>query len=161
MPVLDWILLAVLGASFLLGAWRGLVFELLSLAVWVAAFIVAQWFAPDVAERLSMVSSNEAVRFVVAFALVFVVVAFAGGLVASLLKKLVDAVGLRPVDRSMGALFGLVRGIVLLLAFAVVMDISPLKNSDWWRESVGAGLLTTALKDLRPLLPEGMGKYLA
>ena len=160
MPVLDWILLAVLGVSFLLGAWRGLVYEVLSVLVWVAAFIVAQWFAADVAYRLPMVSDNEAVRFVVAFALVFIAVAFAGGLLASLVKKLVDAMGMRPVDRAMGALFGLVRGLVLLLALAVVMDITPLKNSTWWRESVGAGLLTTALKDLKPLLPDGMGKFL-
>ena len=161
MPVLDWILLAVLGVSFLLGAWRGLVFEVLSVLVWVAAFILAQWFAPELASHIPLSGVSDAVRFVIAFALVFIVVAFAGGLLASLVKKLVDAVGLRPVDRTMGALFGLVRGVVLLLALAVVMDITPLKNSDWWRESVGAGLLTTALKDLRPLLPEGMGKYLA
>ena len=160
MPMLDWILLAVLGVSLLLGAWRGLVYEVLSVLVWVAAFIVAQWFAPDVAGRLPLSGVSDAVRFVVAFALVFIGVAFTGGLLASLVKKLVDAVGLRPVDRTMGALFGLVRGLVLLLALAVVMDLTPLKNSVWWRESVGAGLLTTALKDLRPMLPEGMGKFL-
>jgi membrane protein required for colicin V production len=160
MPMLDWILLAVLGVSLLLGAWRGLVYEVLSVLVWVAAFIVAQWFAPDVASRLPLSGVSDAVRYVIAFALVFIGVAFTGGLLASLVKKLVDAVGLRPVDRTMGALFGLVRGLVLLLALAVVMDLTPLKNSVWWRESVGAGLLTTALKDLRPMLPEGMGRFL-
>ncbi len=161
MPVLDWILLGVLGASFLLGAWRGLVYEVLSVLVWVAAFFVAQWFAPEVAPHLPLGSFSEAARFVVAFGLVFILVAFAGGLVASLVKKLVDAVGLRPVDRSMGAVFGLVRGVVLLLAVTVVVGLTPMKDAAWWRESVGAGLLTTALKDLRPLLPDSMGRFLA
>lgn len=161
MPVLDWILLGVLGASFLLGAWRGLVYEVLSVLVWVAAFLLAQWFAPEVAAHITVGGMSEAVRFVVAFAVVFILAAFAGGLVASLVKKLVEAVGMRPVDRSMGALFGLVRGVVLLLAFTVVVGLTPMRESAWWRESVGAGLLTTVLKDLRPLLPDSMGRFLA
>lgn len=47
MALLDWGLLAVLALSMLLGAWRGLVFEVLSLAGWVLAFVVARWFAGD------------------------------------------------------------------------------------------------------------------
>ena len=41
----DWILLGVLLASMVVGLWRGLVYEVLSLAGWVAAFFVAQWWA--------------------------------------------------------------------------------------------------------------------
>ena len=52
MHALDWIFLVVLGASLLIGAWRGLIFELFSLAGWVAAFFAAQWFAADVGQRL-------------------------------------------------------------------------------------------------------------
>ncbi len=83
--------------------------------------MLAQWFAPEVAAHITLGDMSDAVRFVVAFALVFILAAFAGGLVASLVKKLVEAVGMRPVDRSMGALFGLLRGLVLLLAFTVVV----------------------------------------
>ena len=45
MAALDWIFVALLLASMLMGAWRGLVYEFLSLAGWVVAFVVAQWFA--------------------------------------------------------------------------------------------------------------------
>lgn len=54
MTATDWFLLAVLGASLLLGAWRGLVFELMSMLGWVAAFVLAQWWAPELAPRLPM-----------------------------------------------------------------------------------------------------------
>ena len=54
MPMLDWVFLAVLAASLLLGAWRGLVYEVLSVTSWVAAFIVAQWLAPDAAAAESL-----------------------------------------------------------------------------------------------------------
>ena len=45
-------------------------------------------------------------------------------------------------------------------ALAVVMDMTPMKSSPWWQTSTGAGLLSTALKGLRPVLPEAFGKYL-
>ena len=47
MTALDWLFLAVLAASLLIGAWRGLVFELLSLLGWAVAFVAAQWLAAD------------------------------------------------------------------------------------------------------------------
>ena len=160
MPVLDWILLGVLGASFLLGAWRGLVYEVLSVLVWVAAFFVAQWFAPEVAAHLPQGSMSEAVRFVVAFGLVFILTAFAGGLVASLVKKLVEAVGMRPVDRLLGAVFGVARAAVALLVLAVVVHLLALSGSAWWQTSQSAVVLDAALQGLKPALPEKLASYL-
>ena len=99
MPTLDWIFLAVLLISLVVGAWRGLVYELFSVANWIVAFVLAQWFAPEAARWLPMSSASEVVRYAVGFVLVFVLSLFAGGLVAFLMSKLVQAVGLRPVDR--------------------------------------------------------------
>jgi membrane protein required for colicin V production len=156
----DWILAAVLLASLAIGAWRGLVYELMSLAGWVAAFFVAQLFAPQAAEWLPMGKAAEPVRYAAGFVVVFVATAFAAGLLSWLAKKLIDAVGLRPVDRTLGAAFGLVRGIVLLLAAAVVVNMTQLQSSAWWQESKGAPVLTAALKGLKPALPEEFAKYL-
>jgi len=156
----DWILLAVLAASLLLGVWRGLVYEVLSVIGWIAAFLLAQWFAPDVAEKLPMQSSSETLKFAAAFVLVFVVSVFAAGLISTLMKKIISVVGLRPVDRILGAVFGLFRGLILLLALSVVVHMTALQESDWWLESKGAPMLMTLLKGLRPMLPEKFGAYL-
>ncbi len=160
MAAVDWILLAVLVLSLVLGAWRGLVYEVLSVLGWVVAFFVAQWFAPEVAARLPIQSASNPVRYAAAFVLVFIVAVFAAGLLAFLLKKLVEAVGLRPVDRVMGAGFGLLRGLILLLAATVVIDMTGLKTTEWWRESRGAAMLMATLKGLQPVLPEKFAKYL-
>ena len=160
MTATDWFLLAVLVASLLLGAWRGLIFELMSMLGWVAAFVLAQWWAPELAPRLPMGGASEPVRFAAAFALLFVAVAFGGGLVATVTRKLVESIGLRPVDRTLGAAFGMIRGLVLLLALAVVINMTPERSSLWWQTSNGARLLSTALKGLRPVLPEVFGNYL-
>ena len=96
-----------------------------------------------------------------AFVLVFVAAVFAAGLLAFLLKKLVESIGLRPVDRTMGAAFGLVRGVILLLAAAVVINMTTLDKSAWWQDSHGAPVLTATLKGLKPVLPEKFAKYLS
>ena len=160
MTPLDWILAGVLFFSLLLGAWRGLVYEVLSVLGWAASFFAAQWFAPQVASVLPWESASEPVRYAAAFALVFVAALFGAGLLAALLKKVVDAMGLRPVDRTLGAAFGVLRGMILLLAATVVIDMTALKASAWWQDSVGGQTLMAALTGLKPMLPGQFARYL-
>ena len=54
----DWVLLAVAAASVLVGLWRGFVFEVLSLAGWVAAWFAAQWASPQLAPHLPVVMAG-------------------------------------------------------------------------------------------------------
>ncbi len=143
-----------------IGAWRGLVYEVFSVLGWALSFYLAQWFAPDVASRLPLQGASEPVRYAAAFVLVFVVAVLLAGLVAVLFKKMVEAIGLRPVDRTLGAAFGLVRGVILLLALTVVVNMTAFKSSIWWQQSRGAEVLTAALKGLKPVLPEQFAKYL-
>jgi len=160
MATLDWVFVAVLAVSFLVGAWRGLVYEVLSVMSWIAAFIVAQWLAPEAAGWLPVDRAPEAGRYAMGFIVVFIAVVFAGALLAWLIKKVIEAVGLRPVDRTLGAAFGLVRGAILLMAVAVVINMSPARSALWWTESKGAGVSLAALKGLKPVLPEKFGQYL-
>ena len=161
MTTVDWVFLAVLTFSMLLGAWRGLVYEVLSVLGWAVSFYAAQYFSPVVAGWLPLQSSSETLRYAAAFVLVFIAAVFIAGLLAFLLKKLIESIGLRPVDRTMGAAFGLVRGVILLLAAAVVVDMTALEKSVWWQESKGAPVLNATLKGLKPMLPEQFAKYLS
>lgn len=160
MAILDWIFLVVLVFSFLLGAWRGLVFEVLSLLSWIAALVLAQWLALDVAAKLPLSGASASVQYAAGFVLVFVAAIFVGGLLASAIKKMLAAVGLAPADRALGAIFGMVRGVVLLLAATVAVGMTPLRGDEAWKNSVGAGIAHAALKGLKPVLPEMFGKYL-
>lgn len=156
----DWIFTAVLLLSMVVGAWRGLVFEVLSLVSWVVAFVLAQWLAPDAAQWLPLDTASEVVRYAAGFVLVFVAAVFVGGLVAFLVKKWITAVGLRPVDRLLGAAFGVVRGVVVLLVVAVVVGMTPLRSAPWWQGAVGPQGATVLLHTLKPVLPQDFGKYL-
>lgn len=156
----DWILLAVLCVSCLLGLWRGLVQEVLSLAGWVAAFYLAQIYAPFAAARLPMSGSSDMLKHAAGFVAVFIAVLIATVLVSWVIKKLVSAVGLGPLDRLLGGLFGLLRGGVLLLAVTVVVGMTPLRESDAWQQAQGTGWLQQLLHLLKPVLPADFGKFL-
>ena len=160
MVALDWIFLAVLLLSLLIGAWRGLVYEVLSLASWVAAFVLAQWFAPMVAEHLPMAGSSETIRYAAGFALVFIAAVFALSVLTWLISRLFQVPGLRPADRVLGAVFGALRGVVVLLATAVLVGMTPMQGDAWWKESVGGAWATATVKSLKPSLPQEFARYL-
>jgi membrane protein required for colicin V production len=160
MPALDWIFAAVLLLSMLMGAWRGLVYEVLSLINWIAAFAVAQWLALDVALRLPMSGASDMVRYAAGFVLVFIASVMLGGLIAAVVRKLIATVGLRPVDRVLGAVFGLTRGLLLLLLGTALVNMTPLKDSSAWQESVGARAALVVLKGLKPVLPRDLDRFL-
>jgi membrane protein required for colicin V production len=150
---LDWILLAVLLLSCLIGMWRGLVYEALVLAGWVAAYFVARWGAAVAGGWLPMNATEPALRYWVGFALLFVVTAFLCAMLAWLARRCVRALGARTVDRTLGALFGLTRGVALLLVVAALVGLTPLHEEPWWTASVGAHWLERALAELRTKLP--------
>lgn len=160
MAVLDGVVLGILVVSMLLGAWRGLVFELFSLVGWVAAFFVARLFAQDVAARLPLQGFDSAVQYGVGFVLTFVLAVFVWGLLSALAKKLIEVVGLRPVDRTLGAVFGLLRAVVLVLVLAVVVVSTPLHAQNWWTQSLAAPWLAQAVANILPALSVDWGGLL-
>jgi membrane protein required for colicin V production len=157
----DGVLGGILLLSLVVGAWRGLVHELMSLAGWVAAFFVAQWLAQDVAQWLPLWrEAAPQVRYALSFVLVFVASMFAAALVSWLLGKVVSTAGLKPVDRSLGGIFGLVRGVVVLLVLAVVVHLLGMRSQDWWQDSRVTPVLGTLLAGLKPVLPQAMQAWL-
>ena len=156
----DWVCIAVLALSLLIGVWRGLVVEVLSWLAWLAAFVLAQWFAPELAAMLPMSGAAEPARYAAGFVLVFIATLLAAALLGLVLSKLLSAVGLGAINRLLGALFGLMRGVVLILAATVVVGMTPWKSAPLWQSSVGARWATALLGTLKPVLPQEFGKYL-
>jgi len=157
----DWILLAVLVFSMVLGLWRGIAQEVMSLAGWVAAFYLAQFYAPSMAQWLPMQGSSEMLRFAAGFVVVFVGVLVAQVLITGVVKKMLSVVGLGPLDRLLGSLFGLLRGIVLLLAATVLIGMTPMRESQAWQQAQGSQWLKALLHVCKPVLPADFGKYIS
>ena len=155
----DWALIAVLTLSVVVGLWRGLVFEVLSLVGWIVAFIAAQMFAVQAAAFVPVGTPGSAFNHGVAFLGVFVLALLVWAVGSRLARMLIHATPLQPVDRALGGVFGLARGAVLLLVVATVVMLSPAQRSLAWQHSQGAAWLATVLQGLKPVLPEAIGRH--
>ena len=157
---LDWLMLAVMGVSLVVGLVRGFVFESLSLAGWVVAWVGAQWAAPLLAPSLPVGEPGTPLNHGAAFALAFVVALIVWALLARLVRMLIHATPLSLIDRLLGAGFGILRGLVILLALASVVALTPAVKSEAWQASQGARILSKTLSALKPLLPESAARLL-
>jgi membrane protein required for colicin V production len=149
------ILVVSVGISLL----RGLSREMVSLGVWVGGFILATYFGSYVAgfmpEGLQPLWSA-----LLGFLIVFGVVLLVGWIVNMALSSAVRASGLAPADRALGSLFGLVRGLVFVLAIVLLGGLTPLPRQPFWRDALLSGPFETAALALRPYLPARLGQHL-
>ena len=113
MTAFDFAVIAIFLLSLLLGLWRGLVYEVLSLLGWPLAFVLSRMFAGDVAPM--MPGTQDVVQIALAYAVVFIAALIAWAILVWLVSKLVKAVGLGWLDRVLGGIFGLVRGGLVVL----------------------------------------------
>ncbi|HJV62615.1 MAG TPA: CvpA family protein [Albitalea sp.] len=156
----DLMFLGILLLSIVVGLVRGLVFEVLSLLGWLAAYVAAQWLAPEVAPHLGIGRSGSALNHAAAFALSFVAALIVWGLAARLVRMLIRATPLSPVDRVLGATFGAARALVVMLAITTVVMLTSLAKAPAWQASRGAVWLHEALYGIKPVLPAQIAAHL-
>ncbi|MGH8494163.1 MAG: CvpA family protein [Moraxellaceae bacterium] len=130
----DVIILGIIAISMLLGVFRGLVREAFSLTGWVAAYMVARLFHAPLEQMLSDVISTPSLRLVVAWGGLFIATLLLAFIAGYMVMSLMDAAGLRGIDRFFGAIFGCLRGLILVLALLLIA--APFVSRDtWWREA--------------------------
>lgn len=128
----DYAVIAIFLISLLLGVKRGLVYEVLSLLGWPLAFVLSKWFAANIAP---MMPGEETMRAVLAYALVFIAALIVWIVAVRLLSKLVKAVGLGWMDGMMGALFGLLRGALVVLVLVWLGGLTRFPEQPFWRDA--------------------------
>ena len=107
-----------------------------------------------------MAGATETIQYAAGFVVVFIIAMFAGSLVTWLISRLFQVAGLRPADRVLGAIFGALRGVVLMLVAAVLVGMTPMQHDAWWTQSVAGQWASATVKGLKPVLPHEFGRYL-
>ncbi len=158
MTAFDYAVIAVVVLSVGMGWWRGLVYEAVTLLSWVVAYMLSRGLAADVAIYLPAALDGEVTRTAVAFALLFVVVLMLGSILAWALSKVVQSTELASLDGSLGALFGLLRGVVLVLVLVLLAGMTELPRTTAWRDALSSGTLETVAVEARTLLPDGLAQ---
>jgi membrane protein required for colicin V production len=153
----DYAVLCVLGLSLLVGVLRGLLREVVTLAGWIAAFVLATGFSGWLARYMPQ-SLGPMLAQLLAFAAIFVGVLIAAGLTGLVLALIARSAGLGASDRVLGGAFGAARGMLIVLAVVLVAGLTPLPREPFWRDAVLSGPFETAVVALRPFLPEDLGR---
>ena len=135
MSTFDYVLLAMLLASALVGILRGLIREAMSLAIWVLALWCAARFDAQVAELFSNTLKDPLWRLWAARLAVFVGVLFAGSVLAWIVSYFVRRSVITGTDRTLGMLFGLARGVLLAGILVLALELGGFAAEPWWRES--------------------------
>ncbi|MCH8551363.1 MAG: CvpA family protein [Natronospirillum sp.] len=134
MVVVDWIIVVVVVLSALISLKRGFVKELLSLATWVAALVIAVIFSERLAGLMVGLIATESWRLAAAFALLFILTLIVGAMVNHLIGELVRMTGLSGLDRTLGIVFGLLRGVIIVIALLAIARLFALDGT--WQGSV-------------------------
>jgi len=128
MSPVDIAIIVVVLVSALIGIFRGFIREVLSLASWLVALYVAYTFAAQGAVYLEPYISQKELRGIASFAAIFVCTLIVVSIISYIIYRLFALAGITGLDRSLGAIFGLVRGAVvvaLLILAATFMDFTP------------------------------------
>lgn len=154
MTSLDYLILAVLLISSGLGLLRGIIKEVLSLIAFVAAFLGALNWGPYVAQQVgSWFSAHPLFVSAVAYIVVFIAVLLLVGMLNLLLTTVIDKTGLSPADQGLGVVFGLLRGLVLVLAVVALASYTALRQEPWWQQSVLIPLAEEGIAQVKLWLP--------
>ena len=156
----DFVVLAILAVSGTLGLVRGLLKELLSLVAYVLAFTAAIWWGPTVYGWLAPYIETTVVRMGISYAAVFIVVLLGVGLVNMTLSALIRTTGLGPADHGLGGVFGLARGLLIVLVLVALAGYTPLPNEPWWRDAMFSHSATQAVQHLKSWLPPSLATWL-
>lgn len=158
MTAFDYVVIAVLGGSVVLGLWRGVVSEVLALLAWVVAFFAARQFGQDAGVLFARWIGDGSLRVAAGMVAVGLGVLLGFGIARLVLSLVLRAVGLGLVDRFLGGAFGVFRGLLIVFAGVLAGGMTQLPKQGWWREARLAPPLETAVIAARPWLPPDVAK---
>lgn len=156
MTAFDYLVLLVMACSIIISTLRGLVREVLSLASWIVALVVANAYGEALATMLPEMIPGDSTRLIVAFIALFIGTRLLMALVARTLSEVIKVSGLTLVDRGLGSFFGAARGVVIVLAVVLLCGTTSIPQQAFWKEAVLSPWAEAAAQSVMPYLP---GKF--
>ena len=156
----DFVLLAILAISVFLGLLRGLLKEVLSLVAYASAFLAAIWWGPTVSDWSAQWISQPFVSMALAYLGVFIAVLLSIGFVNMTLSALLNKTGLTPADHGLGAMFGLLRGVLFVLILVILAGYTPLPEEPWWKNAMFSKQVVSVVQQIKLRLPPPVNDWL-
>lgn len=152
MTEFDYALIGIVSVSVVVGLWRGAVYEVLSFVGWPVAFLVSRYVAPQLSSALPL--ESEQTRVALSYVAVFFMVLLLWAMLAWLLSKLTKATGLGLIDGVLGAVFGVARGLLVVLALVWMAGMTHIPEQRFWREARFSGTVEVMALKTKLWLPD-------
>ena len=158
MLTFDYVVIGIVAVSLFWGLWRGVVSELVALAAWGIGIFAGIEYGAVTGQALYAGVNDPTLRMLAGCATVFVGILLAMALIGMVVRSMVKALGLSLSDRLLGALFGLVRGLLMVLVLVAAGGMTSAPQQTWWKSAMLAAPLETAVMGIKPMLPEDLAK---
>ncbi len=159
MVAADFIVLGIIFISIIISLMRGFVKEALSLTGWLVSLWVAMTFSSGMAELFGNSIKDPTLRLLAAFVSLFVLSLIIGAIINYFAIQFVQRAGLTGVDRTIGAVFGFLRGILLVTIIVMLLGLTTLPKESWWDESFFMFRFEVIATWLKDLLPSDIARY--
>ena len=158
---LDYAFIAVIIISTLFSLLRGFIKESISLGSWIVAIFIATNFASNLSGFMPESIENPAFRLGLSFIALFVATLILGVMVSILLNQVINKTGLSGVDRALGMVFGLVRGLLIVTVFVMLASLfDEVKSQGFWQDSELVGRFQALASWLQVYLPDSISDKL-
>lgn len=157
---IDLVFIALIVISGLISLYRGFVREIFSLATWIIAAWVGIQYSSAVAVYLPEGISDVTLRLGLAFAGIFILVLILGGIAGVLANRIVRGSGLTGTDRSLGVVFGVLRGALIVTVLVFVASLTLFPEESWWQESAMVPHFERVVDRFLGMLPEPLQERL-
>jgi membrane protein required for colicin V production len=161
MTLFDYVVLTIVCLSVFLSVMRGFVREVLALVGWIGAFVAAMTLGGPVSAWMAPNIADERWRAVAAFGGVFFATLLLASLVAIAFSRLLKAAGLRLEDRVLGGVFGLARGLLIVMVLVLLGGVTKLPKQPAWNDAMLSPPLEALAGAVKPWLPQGLSQYIS
>jgi membrane protein required for colicin V production len=158
MTFFDYAVLAIVGLSIFFSLMRGLVREVLALVGWIAAFFVAKTYTLELSPLLPKAIPTETLQYLAAFIILFLATLLVSSLLAIALSQIFKKVGLSWIDRGLGALFGTLRGIMIVGVLVFLGGLTDFPKDSAWRNAMFSAPLEAMVISALPWVPKAIAE---
>lgn len=160
MTSFDYLVFFVLICSIVISTMRGLIKEILSLLSWIVSFFIANAYGETLADLLPALIPGQTVRLIVAFISLFIGVRLLMSLLTMAVDAMIKASGLALADRGLGGLFGLGRGLIIVLAVVLTCGLTSIPQQSFWKDALLSPLAESAAHTAIPFLPGNFAQHI-
>ncbi len=161
MTSFDYIVLVIVGISIVVSMMRGAVREVLAIIGWIAALYVARTYASQLVPVLPQDIPTESLKVLAAFVILMLGVLLVASLLSIALSSIIKKIGLNWLNRFVGAVFGLARGMLIVCVFVFLAGLTNFPKDPRWTNAMFSSPLEVLVKSMLPWLPQSVAKHVS